>query len=186
MTTKLTEAIKPWYRHPWPWILMVGPFVVVVAGLITAYLAVQSNDGLVDDDYYKQGLAVNQVTARDQLAVKLGLQAEVMLNVEGEKIRVLLRGKPDAVLPQVLKLRAVHPTRAGVDQVVLMPADGAGSYSGKLSTPLKGRWHIALEDEKSEWRLTGDWTIESSALLRLPDEANAIAAPGEGAGNKGT
>ncbi len=185
MNTKLTETIQPWYRHPWPWILMAGPFVVVVAGVITAYLAVRSNDGLVDDDYYKLGLAVNQVTARDQNAVKLGLQAEVMLNVEGEKVRVLLRGKPDAVLPEAIGFRAVHPTRAGVDQVVLLRADGAGSYSGKLTTPLKGRWHIALEDEKSEWRLTGDWSIEKNASLRLPDEAKAAAVPGVESDNKG-
>lgn len=185
MNTKLTEATQPWYRHPWPWILMVGPFVVVVAGVITAYLAIRSNDGLVDDDYYKQGLAVNQVTARDQLAVKLGLQAEVMLNVEGEKIRVLLRGKPDVVLPEAINFRAVHPTRTGVDQVVLMRADGAGSYSGKISTPLKGRWHIALEDEKSEWRLTGDWNVEKSKSLQLPDEAKAAVVPGIESDNKG-
>ena len=185
MNTKLTEAPQPWYRHPWPWILMVGPFVVVVAGVITAYLAVRSNDGLVDDDYYKQGLAVNQMTARDQNAVKLGLQAEVMLNVEGEKVRVLLRGKPDAVLPEMLKLRAVHPTRAGVDQVVILRSDGAGSYSGRFSVPLKGRWHIALEDEKSDWRLTGDWNIEKNASLRLPDEAKAAVVPGVESDNKG-
>lgn len=185
MTTKLTEVTQPWYRHPWPWILMLGPFVVVVAGVITTYLAVKSNDGLVDDDYYKQGLAVNQLTARDQLAVRLGLQAEVMQNVEDGKIRVLLRGKPDAVLPEQLQLRAVHPTRAGVDQAVIMRADGAGSYSGKLGAPLKGRWHIALEDGKSQWRLTGDWITEKSASLRLPDEAGAAAGPGGETDNKG-
>lgn len=177
MTTKLSEITQPWYRHPWPWILMLGPFVVVVAGVITTYLAVKSNDGLVDDDYYKQGLAVNQLTARDQLAVRLGLQAEVMQNADDGKVRVLLRG--NTVLPEQVRLRAVHPTRAGIDQAVLMRADGAGSYSGKFATPLKGRWHIALEDGKSEWRLTGEWIIEKNASLRLPDEAGAAAEPGE-------
>ena len=33
MNSKLTEIVQPWYRHPWPWILMLGPFVVVVAGM---------------------------------------------------------------------------------------------------------------------------------------------------------
>lgn len=37
---------------------MLGPFVVIVAAAITVYLAVISNDGLVDDDYYKQGLSI--------------------------------------------------------------------------------------------------------------------------------
>lgn len=185
MNPKLTKSVQPWYRHPWPWILMAGPFIVVVAGAITTYLAITSNDGLVDDDYYKQGLAVNLVTARDQNAVKLGLQAEVMQSADGGKIRVLLRGKPDAVLPETLELRLVHPTRAGVDQRVNMRAEGAGSYTGELNALLSGRWHVALEDEKSEWRLTGVWIIEKNALLRLPDGAKAAAEPGDESDNKG-
>ena len=179
MNTQLTARTQPWYRHPWPWIIMLGPFVVVVAGMFTAYLAIVSNDGLVDDDYYKQGLAINQETAHDRNAVKLGLQAELMQNVEGTELRALLRGHPDVVLPPVLKLRIAHPTRAGVDQSVLLRVDGAGSYSGKLKVPLAGRWHIVLEDEKSEWRLSGDWIIEAAASLHLPVAAKAETASGK-------
>jgi len=168
MNSKLTEATQPWYRHPWPWILMSGPFLVVVAGVLTAYLAVVSNDGLVDDDYYKQGLAINQETARDQMAVQRGLQAEVMQNAETRQIRILLRGNPGNPLPQRLRLRITHPTRAGVDQHILLQVESDGVYSGTLSVPLIGRWHIALEDEKNEWRLHGDWVVEKTASLRLP------------------
>ncbi|MBV5267272.1 MAG: FixH family protein, partial [Burkholderiaceae bacterium] len=71
MNAKINLVSLPWYREPWPWILMSGPFIVVVAGFITAYLAVISNDGLVSDDYYKQGLTVNQRTERDQRAITL-------------------------------------------------------------------------------------------------------------------
>jgi len=42
-----TPEPQPWYRHPWPWILMAGPAIVVVAGLVTAFLAVTTFDGLV-------------------------------------------------------------------------------------------------------------------------------------------
>lgn len=187
MTQKLIEDTQPWYRYPWPWILMAGPFLVVIAGIITTYLAVRTSDGLVDDDYYKQGLAVNQVTARDQNALKLDMRAEVMQSVEGAKVRVLLRGKPEAVLPEKLNLRLVHPTRSGGDQVVLLRPDGpGGAYSGSLSAPLTGRWHVALEDEKGEWRLTAVWIIEKSPSLRLPGEANATAVPGVKPDNKGS
>jgi len=170
----LTHTNRPWYRHPWPWILMSGPLVVVIAGLFTAYLAVTSNDGLVDDDYYKQGLSVNKVTERDQQAVVLGLQAEVMQSAEGTKMRILLRANSDVVLPDVLKLRLIHPTRGGVDQSVLLHADGGGAYTGKLAAPLAGRWHLALEDDKNQWRLTGNWAIEKNASLHLPSDAKAV------------
>jgi hypothetical protein len=79
MKSKLNAGAQPWYREPWPWLLMLGPVVVIVAGFVTAYLAVVSNDGLVEDDYYKQGLAVNQRTARDQRAAELGIEVELLL-----------------------------------------------------------------------------------------------------------
>ena len=174
MTTPLTETIQPWYRHPWPWILMAGPFVVVVAGFITAYLAVTSTDGLVDDDYYKQGLSVNKLTARDQRASSLGLQAELMRSAEGAQIRILLRANPGVALPDGLRLRLVHPTRGGGDQSLVLRADGGGIYSGQLAAPLAGRWHLALEDSKSEWRLTGDGAIEKNASLHLPSAEKPV------------
>jgi len=184
MNHKLIAAMKPWYRHPWPWILMSGPFIVIVAGVFTTYLAVISNDGLVDDDYYKQGLAVNQMSARDQQAVRLGLQAEVMQGAGGEQIRVMLRGKTDLMLPDVLVLRITHPTRAGVDQNVILRSTGPGVYGGKLSAPLKGRWHVGLEDEKRTWRLTADWVIEKNAVLRMPAEENTAPGSGVEPGNR--
>jgi hypothetical protein len=177
MNPNLTADTKPWYRHPWPWILMSGPFTVVVAGVFTAYLAVVSNDGLVADDYYKQGLAVNKRSVRDHQAVDLGVQAELMQGLNGGQIRVLLRGKTDVVFPPELALHIVHPTRSGVDQSVSLHADGAGSYSGKLTTPLSGRWHIVLEDEKNEWRLTGDWLTDKNASLSLPVLVTGVEKP---------
>ena len=71
MKTLLTPT-KPWYREPWPWLLMSGPAIVVVAGIITTVLAVRTHDGLVVDDYYKQGLAVNKDLSRDLAAKKIG------------------------------------------------------------------------------------------------------------------
>ena len=62
---------QPWYKEPWPWILMAGPGIVIVAGITTAWLAVVSNDGLVSDDYYKEGMTLNQRLQRDHKAETL-------------------------------------------------------------------------------------------------------------------
>lgn len=85
---------RPWYKERWPWLLMAGPAIVIVAGAVTVWLAVVSNDGLVTDDYYKQGLAVNQQLHRDHQAGNLGLHADVMR--AGINVRLLLRseGRP--------------------------------------------------------------------------------------------
>ena len=169
MNNRLTSTIEPWYRHRWPWLLMLGPFVVIVAAAITVYLAVVSNDGLVDDDYYKQGLAINQITARDQVAAQRGLQAELMLGAD--RVRVLLSAR-DTVLPKELVLHLTHPTRAGVDQIIALSVEpGAGGmYSGAIAGIARGRWHVVLEDAAKEWRLTGDWVIGDNPALKLVAE----------------
>jgi len=76
MTTlnALDKQVAPWYKHRWPWLLMLGPFVVLVAGFVTMWISFSGADALVVDDYYKQGKAINQDLRRDRVASTLGLQ----------------------------------------------------------------------------------------------------------------
>lgn len=49
----------PWYKEPWPWILMAGPFVAIIGCVITIVLAFNNNpDQQVRLDARKQGLMV--------------------------------------------------------------------------------------------------------------------------------
>lgn len=160
---------QPWYKERWPWLLMAGPAIVIVAGVVTAWLAVASNDGLVTDDYYKQGLAVNQQLGRDKRALDLGLQASVMR--AGANVRLLINAETNEPLPEAIVLKLAHPTRAGHDQLVELRAEGQGFYSGKLSTELTGRWLALIEDPAGKWRLQGDWLVDSEEPLRLTARA---------------
>lgn len=164
-TMQLKSDSQPWYKHRWPWLLMLGPAVVVVAGFITAWLAIRSYDGLVADDYYKQGLAINQQLERDQKAGELGLRGDVMRS--GLQLRVLLGGDEATSPPAKLTLRLTHPTRAGQDLNVELAAEGQGFYSGKLGNDISGRWHVVLEDPSGQWRLQGDWQADAMEPLRL-------------------
>jgi hypothetical protein len=157
---------QPWYREPWPWILMSGPAVVVVAGFFTAWLAVRSDDGLVVDDYYKQGLAINQTLGRSDAARRLGVQAELRL-VDG-RISVFLG---NTAVRGSLNLRLVHPTRSGMDQSIAMDAVRPGTYEGQLHALLPGRWHVVLEER--DWRLAGDWILPATGALLLGTRAQA-------------
>lgn len=162
---RLQTDTQPWYKERWPWLLMAGPFIVVVAGFVTAWLAVKSSDGLVADDYYKQGLAINQQIQRDQKAGDLGLHAQVMRS--GNQIRVMLAGNGEIAFPERLSLRIAHPTRAGMDEVVELQSGGHGFFVGKLSSDISGRWHVVLEDPSGQWRLHGDWQADAVEPLRL-------------------
>ncbi len=43
------EDIRPWYREPWPWVLIAIPLLTVIASAITFWLAVSHPDYLVLD-----------------------------------------------------------------------------------------------------------------------------------------
>ncbi|WP_291986533.1 FixH family protein [Candidatus Accumulibacter sp. ACC007] len=180
-STRATDS-GPWYREPWPWLIMLGPAVVIVAGVATAYLAVISNDGLVADDYYKQGLAINQRGERDQRAAELGLQAELILGGNGDRLRVLLRANDGTPLPATLALRITHPTRPGFDQSVSLRSEGGGVYGAELA-PIHGRWRLVLEDERQEWLLAGDWESDKQPTLRLTPSARAAPAEEKNSAN---
>ena len=155
---------RPWYREPWPWLLMSGPALVVVAACYTLWLAVTTSDGLVAEDYYQRGLAINQVLTRERAAASGHYQAHVMFGADGRHVRVILRGK---TLPSALALRLVHATRAGLDRSVRLSALGSGLYEGKLAVPSRGRWGVRLEDEQATWRLTGEWQLPADGPLLL-------------------
>jgi len=160
---------SPWYRQRWPWFLMAGPAVVIVAGVVTFWLAVSSNDGLVADDYYKQGLAVNQLLQRDHHATSLGLHADLLRSERN--VRLLLAATGEMALPATITLRLAHPTRPGQDQDMEMVSTGAGFYDGKLSADLSGRWLVSIEDPAGQWRLQGEWQAGSEDPLRLRAKA---------------
>ena len=167
MTNAMTlrRDSNPWYREPWPWILMAGPAIVIVAGFVTAWLAIVSDDGLVVDDYYKQGLTMNQRLQRDHYASDLGLRADFMRS--GQQVRLTVAAERDAALPEALTLKLSHPTRAGQDQMVKMVSEGQGFYGGKLSANISGRWYVSIEDPAGKWRLQGEWQADDEAPLRL-------------------
>ena len=59
--TEAAQTSKPWWREPWPWILMAGPAVAVVGCIITIVLAFQSMAHQeVQDGGVKHGLVVSK------------------------------------------------------------------------------------------------------------------------------
>jgi uncharacterized protein len=169
MQTPLDRA-KPWYREPWPWLLMAGPAIVVVAAFATLYLAVSSDDGVVADDYYKQGLVINRVLAREQRGAALGLGAVVAIRDDGA-VRADLHGRGDALPPDVVTLKLAHATRAGMDRGATLRRGAGGAYFGRVEPPPAGRWLVTLETDA--WRLPTVEVAGRPALVRLGTEGAA-------------
>lgn len=145
---------------------MAGPAAVVIAGAITLWLAIRSNDGLVADDYYKQGLAINQNLARAERARVLGLSAHARIG--DDRVEVSLSGAEGA-LPERIRLTIAHHTRAGRDQTLLLA--GSGTYTGALAPLSPGRWQLDVADEANTWRLSGVLRVPEERELTMPASA---------------
>ena len=139
----------PWHREPLVWLVIAFPLAAVIGGFATLYLAVRSWDGLVVDDYYKKGLEINKVLARDEVAVQGGYEATVA--VEHDTVTVQLSSTRSAALPPVVKVSFIHATRAGLDRQLEIPTTGAGRYTAPIGDLPPGHWHVHIET--AEWRL---------------------------------
>lgn len=54
-----SELHKPWWRHRWPWLLMLGPALAIVGCIITIVLAFNAyGDQDISDGGIRQGLVV--------------------------------------------------------------------------------------------------------------------------------
>ncbi|MBS3934777.1 MAG: FixH family protein [Sulfuritalea sp.] len=158
MPTAVNKDCKPWYREPWPWFLMAGPSIVVVAALFTAWLAWSTRDGLVTEDYYKEGLAIAETIARSKRAEELGIG--IGLSLANEQVRVRLTGA-EAEKPPALRITLSHPTRAGFDRNAELSAQG-GAYVGRLNLPAAGHWLLLVEDQARTWRVMGSVVLPAA------------------------
>jgi uncharacterized protein len=168
---------NPWYREPWPWLLFFPPAVAVVAGTITMGIAFKTFDGVVSDDYYREGLAINRTIDRDARARERGLSAELQFNPSGDRVRVTMAG--DASSDGPLHLQLVRAARSGDDQDVTLVPVAPGLYEGRLSRPLHGRWHLRLEDEGGQWRITATAQLPAERAIGLAPPSSNPPAPEE-------
>lgn len=51
---------RRWWHEPWMWLVVGGPVVVVLAALVTAFLAVSDPDRLVEPDAHRRGVETNR------------------------------------------------------------------------------------------------------------------------------
>lgn len=144
---------------------MLMPVTAIIGGSITMWLAVTSFDGLVADDYYKQGLAINQTLARATAAADLGLKAQVRFTAD--ELSVDLVAKPGVELPAKLLVTLAHPTRGGLDQQLLLERSGNG-YRGQVRSVLgSAHWKVLIEDESHSWRLSGAAFLPTETEIRI-------------------
>ncbi|MBQ5946126.1 FixH family protein [Massilia sp. ST3] len=166
----LWRDATPWYRHRWPWFLMIGPVLVLVAGAITAWLAVSRPDALVVGDYYKQGKAINQDLRRDRVASSLGLRFSARHDVRAGRLegRLESHGKP---VPAPFHIRLAHPTQPEKDLVLEALPDANGRFAAALPVLEHTHWQVVVEGAARDWRLARSWSPARQDVLAIAADA---------------
>ena len=160
-----TPQTLSWKKQPYVWMLILIPMSAVIMGIVMITLAIESDSGLVVDDYYKKGKQINKVIARDKMAALMSLNAGLEFNTETARVDVQFltdNWPPD---DEAITLGLYHATRPGMDQLLLLEKLEPNHYSAEFKPLAQGRWKVQLATDK--WRLVGSLYRPGSDSLQL-------------------
>ena len=149
MTDINSHAGNPWYKQPWLWFVLSVPIASVILSSIMITVAVVGRDSLVSDNYYKDGIAINQTIEQDKLAINLGITPVVTLNEGIALVRIEADKMPSQAF---LTLKLLHPTDSDKDVIVkLLPT--ANGFIGDIPPLINGRRYLDLYGYDNSWRI---------------------------------
>ncbi|MCG8381301.1 MAG: FixH family protein [Gammaproteobacteria bacterium] len=133
--------------------------------MVTIWIAIKTDDGLVSDNYYKEGLAISETLDRQLSAKEQGVRA--LARVYGAKNTVEVY--PEAVQYNVeqLELLLIHPTKSGFDRRVVLNRQG-GVFRGNLPALTAANWHLKVQPLGTDWVISGriNWpTVQQATLV---------------------
>jgi len=147
-----------WYRNPLVWMMIAFPAWSVIAGISTVVVAFRVFDGVVVDDYYAQGKAINITIERDVAALRRGLTALATVTPADPESATAVGSPPGASaieltvtaldvahLPAILKLALLHATRGGGDVHVELARPALGVCGAALEPVAPGKYYLQVE-----------------------------------------
>jgi len=132
-------------RNPWliGWIGSIA--VVLCANATLVVLAIATQPGLVNPDYYERGrrterTIVSRAAAAPDWTLNLDIPADLRARLPAtiRFVAVDRRGQP--VTPEAVTFFAYRPADATRDFSLPMQAEGRGRYAARVTFPLPGVW----------------------------------------------
>ncbi len=153
----ISQANKSAMRNPWVlgWIALVVLVLVVNAGMIS--MAVITNSGLVEEDYYEKGRDHEQNFLKKQAArnalgwnFKLDVPEDLILG-QAHTLRFNVVDKQGLAVDALdIEVLAYRPSDADADFKLEMQAFAPGQYQAKAVFPLKGIWVLKLKATQAD------------------------------------
>lgn len=154
---------KPWYKQFWPWFIIAIPASSVVTGMVMLNFAIDGADTLVRDEWYKDGMAINQRLDKQNRARESGLKAYFSFDRE-ENIVKLRIDNLDTLQEPSLSLDLVHPTLAQRDIKVELYRTPDNTYFAKLPNTPGGLYYAQIRSPQQSWEI--DARINFGNVLR--------------------
>lgn len=166
--TRSTQTEKPiaWYKQFWPWVIIFFPASAVVAGLITVVIAFQHEDTLVKDNWYKEGLAINQKLDKQKQAKALGVHAQITLDRDKKHLLFTLNNV-DGLKTNTVNVALIHPTQPEKDREYQAFYTPQGQFAIQLPVIPAGFFHITIDAQNPEWQLTGSLNFSNNEINTL-------------------
>ncbi len=165
VTTKSTQTERPtaWYKQFWPWVIIFFPASAVVAGLITVVIAFKYGDTLVKNDWYKDGLAINQRLDKQKQAKVLGINAQITLD-RAKKHLLLTLNNVDGLKTNIVNVSLTHPTQPEKDGEYQAFYTPQGQFVIQFPAIPAGFYHITIDEQNTEWQLTGNLNFSNDMV----------------------
>jgi len=160
------EDTEPWYKQFWPWFLIALPLSVVIASIVTINIAIETDDGLVSDDYYKEGLAIHKDADSAEKARALGITGKLDYDADTGAITLVLE-KPLQGDGTGLSLEVTHPTVSNRDQSIQLSRLDDSRFAGRVEPLGPANWKLALRPADRSWRVEGRLLQPGSGQTRL-------------------
>ena len=146
-------AAKPWYKEPWPFILISITGLGVVAGSTLAFIGLTNPPEIVSGDYAQFARGLVDTNVRTARARELGLSGSMSLS--DLELSLNLAAANPADLPERLLVQLQHPAYSEFDATVMLERSADGRYVGQLGEPPHERAHVIVTDLEQSWWLSG-------------------------------
>ena len=148
----MSNVKTPWYKQFWPWFIICIPLSAVIMGVVMITLAIEGKDPLVREDWYKDGMAINQRLDKRHKARDANLKAFISFD-NAQNILTIQVNNLDTAQEPSLHLELVHPTLSNRDIKTELYKTPDNNYFAKLNTTPQGHYYALISSDQGEWEI---------------------------------